>query len=269
MKRLDAAQVERFRRDGALSPIAVLDPSDVLRFREAIDEMESLLGGSLQRIDNIHFHLRWARDLVCHAAVVDVLEDILGSEVLVHSSRIFAKQPRDGTYVNWHQDGRYSQLGTTSITAWIALTDSRPDNGCVRIVPGSHHGGPLVHRELPSALNLNHHGEEVAVRVDERDATDFVLAAGEMSLHDVYIVHSSYSNHSDRCRVGFSVTYTTPPASAANALFVRARGHAALPHLRLWSEPPCETVSDGLAAHAEWLRGNSQRAPRVRERVAS
>jgi ectoine hydroxylase-related dioxygenase (phytanoyl-CoA dioxygenase family) len=31
------------------------------------------------------------------------------------------------------------------VTAWVALTPSRPESGCVRVIPGSHHNGQLAH----------------------------------------------------------------------------------------------------------------------------
>ncbi|HEY3056958.1 MAG TPA: phytanoyl-CoA dioxygenase family protein [Thermoanaerobaculia bacterium] len=267
MKRLRSSQVEDFLRDGALSPIPVLSEEEVIRARAGLAEMELAIGGALQRIDHPHLHFRWAFDLTCHSAILGVIEDILGPDVLVHSTRIFYKHPRDGTFVNWHQDGGYSRLSESRVvTAWIALSDSTPENGCVRVIPGSHRQGVLAHHETNTPFNLSNHGEEVDADVDESTAADLVLAAGEMSLHDINVVHSSWPNHSDRCRIGFSATYATPAIPAMASPVIRARGSAPAPHLRFWNAPPQETIAAALDAYGSYVRENRVPAPRLQER---
>src|SRR5205823_14981841 len=94
---------------------------------------------SVKRIDNTHLFFRWAYDLAVHPRVLDVVEDLLGPNLFVHSTRILYKRPHDGSYVSWHQDGVYSNLSSKPAPSiWIALTDSSADNGCVRVIPRSH-----------------------------------------------------------------------------------------------------------------------------------
>jgi ectoine hydroxylase len=256
-----------FAKTGVVFPIPVLAANEVQTFRAALDDMQRLLGGELQRIDNIHLHFRWARELACHPRVLDALEEIIGPDILVHSTRIFYKHPRDGGFVGWHQDGLYSNLNEHHLpTAWIALSDSNARNGCVRVVPGSHRGGVFAHRETFAARNLNNHGEEAEVDVDERDAVDLVLRPGEMSLHDVNILHSSRPNDSDTPRIGFSVSYITPAVTSSSAPVVRARGNARIDHLPLWDDEPLATIDESLAAHEEYIRERNMRGARVAAR---
>ena len=63
------------------------------------------MGGTLRRMDNCHLFFRWAYDLAMHPSVLDVIEDLLGPDLFVHSTRIFYKHPHDPSYVTWHQDG--------------------------------------------------------------------------------------------------------------------------------------------------------------------
>src|ERR1700722_3269546 len=132
-----------------ICPIPVLPPEDVERFRSSVEELEAALGRQLLRMDNCHLFFRWASELSQHPNVLDVMEDLLGPDIFVHSTRIFCKPGGDGSFVSWHQDGRYSSLNSKPApSAWIALTDSLPENGCVRVIPGSHRGGVLLHDEL-------------------------------------------------------------------------------------------------------------------------
>ena len=85
-----------------------------------------------------------------------------------------------------------------------ALTDSVVGNGCMRVVPGSHQRPILPHRDTYAPDNRLSRGQEIEVDVDERDAVDVVLRAGEMSLHHVNIIHGSNPNPSDGSRIGFA-----------------------------------------------------------------
>jgi len=172
------------------------------------------MGGVLKRMDNCHLFFRWAYDLATHPGVLDILEDLLGPDLFVHSTRIFYKHAHDPSYVSWHQDGRYSSLNSKPApSAWIALSESTTENGCLRVVPGSHRSGVHPHVETFAADNLLNHGEEISVEVDEPKVRNFVLEPGEMSLHHVNLVHGSNPNHSDCSRIGFNILHDAGRAS--------------------------------------------------------
>src|ERR1700722_9776265 len=111
-KALTDSQLEAYGREGCLGAIPALTTAEAAHFREALEAQEALMGGRLKRMDNCHLFFRWAYDLATHPAVLDVLEDILGPKLFVHSTRIFYKHPHDAAYVSWHQDGTYSQLNS-------------------------------------------------------------------------------------------------------------------------------------------------------------
>jgi ectoine hydroxylase-related dioxygenase (phytanoyl-CoA dioxygenase family) len=92
------------------------------------------------------------------------------------------------------------------LTAWVAFTDATVANGAMRMVPGSH-AEQLAHRDRFAPHNLLSRGQEIAVDVDETRGVDIVLRAGEMSLHDVRMVHGSPPNRSDDRRIGFAIRY--------------------------------------------------------------
>jgi non-haem Fe2+, alpha-ketoglutarate-dependent halogenase len=79
----------------------------------------------------------------------------------------------------------------------------------MRVMPASHkHLHP--HTESHSPDNALSRGQEIAVAVDEKHAVDIVLKPGQMSLHDVAIVHGSNANTSDKPRIGLAVRYMPP-----------------------------------------------------------
>lgn len=249
-------QVREHDQDGVLFPIPVLRAAEVNHYRTELDLLTEAQGGRLTLLQMRHLHLfhRWAYDLACHAKVLDAVEDVLGPDILIHSTAMFIKFPRDESFVSWHQDGFYMAPTSLKFTsAWIALTDSVPANGCMRVIRGSHRAGMVHHTEnakSPKNLLL---GLEVAGDLDESRKEDVVLKPGEMSLHNVAMLHGSNPNYSDRFRIGFAVRYITPEVAIQLDHFpvILARGACPHPKFRILLEPPAHTLPEGIAAQAD------------------
>ena len=248
----------RFEKDGVVYPIPVLSGEKTSAYRESFSKLEESLGRPIKRMGNPALYFSWAYRLATEPPVLDVVEAILGPDLLISGTLIFCKYPRDSAFVAWHQDTFYSNLHLTpSVSAWIALLDSTPENGCMRVVPGSHLHGTLPHQETRGSDNLLKRGEEIQVEVDEADAIDLVLKAGDMSLHHHAIIHGSRPNRSDTKRLGFIVRYVTPEYDLGpqRAPFLRAKGTStSCGHLEI-TEGPAD--SDIRAALEAWERSNS------------
>jgi hypothetical protein len=253
-KLLTTAQVERYQRDGILFPIPVLVPDETARFRAAFDELAARLGGRpvAQALGHTQLYFRWAYELATHPVLLDAVEDVLGPDILVWTVSIFPKYPRDPGFISWHQDGTYWGLDSTKVTtAWLALTDSTVETGCMRVVPGSHRRPILPHRDTYAPDNRLSRGQEIEVAVDEVDAVDVVLRAGEMSLHHVNIIHGSNANPSDRSRIGFAPRFTTPQTRQIDGeppTAVLARGRDRFGHFQLLSGPPALSFDEAVDA---------------------
>ena len=241
-------QVERYRREGVLFPIPVLMAEEVAALQQSLEELERRVADP-RRIPLPHLGFRWAWDLATHPAVLDAVEPVLGPELLVQATMVLTKLPRDPAVITWHQDGTSSGFNhTPNTTAWIALWDSTPENGCMRVVPGSHRNPILPHVVYSNENRLQRDAHEVAVEVDEAQAVDVVLRAGEMSLHHSNIFHSSRANGSETRRTGFIVRFTTPAAETSNRPVLQARGSAGFAHLaRAEGPPPADGLEAGLA----------------------
>ena len=255
-KQLAAAAIQQYRDAGFYFPIRVLTIAEAARCRERLESVERELGGPLRGIYRIkpHLLLTWLADLVRHPAILDAVEDVIGPDILCWNSSFFTKEASSAGYVSWHQDATYWGLSEPDVvTAWVGLTDSTPRNGNMRVVPGSHrHQARHVDTFLPD--NLLSRGQEIAVEVDEREAVDIVLAAGEMSLHHVLLVHGSRPNTSGDRRVGFAIRYV--PTRVRQLSDVRdsatlVRGRDTFGHFDLEPRPEADLSPDMLARHAE------------------
>ena len=89
----------------------------------------------------------------------------------------------------------------------MAFTDSTAANGAMRVIPGTHKFDQAPHRDTFAADNLLSRGQEIEVDVDERQAAVLELAAGEMSLHHVRLIHGSDPNPAEDRRIGFAIWY--------------------------------------------------------------
>lgn len=255
---LSEAQKLRYEQDGILFPVRVLSPEEALGYRAACDALEVQLGGKPRTIEvrQMHLHFPWACALATHARVLDAVEDLLGPNLLVWATELFAKHAHDPALsIGWHRDRPYMGFDPHSaVTAWVALGDSTVANGCMRAAPG------------PSRFQG---GVGRRIEVNEARAIDVVLAAGEMSLHDVEIPHGSGPNCSGEKRVGFAIRYVTPEARPPNGRppAVLARGHDGHDHFQL-VEPPTEKDAEralaemkaSAARHLETMLQNLKRA---------
>jgi len=158
-----------------------------------------------------HLGLKWVYELATHPALLDAVEQVLGPDVMIWNTHWFPKFPGDGTYVSWHQDATYWGLSPPNVTtAWVALSSSSKENGCLRVMPGTHSGALLPQRETYAPSNMLSRGQEIAVDFDESRALDLVLRPGEFSLHHIGIVHGSGPNTGDEPRIGLAIRYITP-----------------------------------------------------------
>jgi len=260
---LDATQIQSYEENGFFFPKRVLSDEETRTSRACVQSLSERMG-KLKRFDHSHLSFRWAYDLVTHPAVLDLMEDLLGPDILVHSSRIFYKHPQDASFVSWHLDGRYSGLNSYKApTAWIALSESTVENGCLRVVRASHKMKDYPFIERPNPDNLENHGQEVTVPIDETKIVAMTLKPGEMSVHDVNIIHGSEPNRSSIPRIGFSVSYITPEIPECKLPLVRARGKANCSHLPLTEPALGVDLESSLAAHLSLLERLKLQKPRV------
>ena len=136
---LTADQRRRYEHDGILFPLRVLSSANAQAYRLACDELELLLGGKPRTIEvrQMHLHFSWAYALATHPAILDAVEGLLGPNLLIWATELFAKHAADSTVsVGWHQDVTYMRFDPAlTTTAWIALSDSTIENGCMRLSP--------------------------------------------------------------------------------------------------------------------------------------
>lgn len=210
---LSRDQIASFRANGYLFPLDALTDQEVAQYRAALDATEQRLGGSLMAIDrkyrgNLHFLCRWVDELVHHPAVLDVVESLLGPDILLFTSRFFIKEPMSEGIAAWHQDATYFGLRPYDhVTAWVALSDVSEATGPVEFAAGSHIRGQLMQRSNVVANSVNTAGQVIVEWFDRSEIAKAVLKPGQFSLHHTCVVHQSAPNRSAQRRVGLALSY--------------------------------------------------------------
>ena len=252
---LTSEQVASYGQQGILFPIPVLADEEVSHFRSGYDDVIAAFDHKPKstELGVTHLHFRWAWDLVTHPKVLNAVEGVLGPNLLVWASSIFVKPPCDPSYISFHQDGTYWGLDSTLVTtAWIALSSSTIESGCMRVAPGTQRDPIHPHEETWAEDNLLSRGQEIQVDVTDKDVVDVVLQPGEMSLHHVNIIHGSGRNASNKPRIGFAVRYIDPQVkqTASGHPVIVARGKDRYGYYDHMTEPPPKmNVTEALSKH--------------------
>lgn len=247
------AEFESYAENGYVWPLRAFPAAEAkaarLRFMEHWNRYIDRFEGSLAReriwltIDT-HLALPWVCDLALHPVVLDAVERVLGPDVLVWNTHWFPKFPADRSYVSWHQDATYWGLRPPLVTtAWLALTPSTRENGCLAVLPGSHLGELMPQTETYAADNMLSRGQEIAVEIDPARTLALELEPGEFSLHHIGIAHGSGPNVSDTPRIGLAVRYIAPQVEQAGPhrdLAMLARGEDRHGHFELVAPPARE-----------------------------
>ncbi len=211
MPKLSQTQVDAFHRDGYLAPVDVFSVEEARRWRADLEAFEATLPPGPVSAGNrrkLHVRCPWARDLVGDPRLLDVMESILGPDILVFTSTFFIKEPKTDAITAWHQDATYFGLSPYEhVTAWVALSEASIEAGCMEFIPGSHHLGQLEHghNALPGTINAG--ARSISQPLDTSTAVFAPIKTGQVSLHHTLIAHNSPPNRSDDRRIGFGISY--------------------------------------------------------------
>jgi len=257
---LSDEQVARYREDGFVCPVPALSPAEVRQCRARLEAFERSQGKSLGQLPGqlrakTHLLFPWIAELVRHPAVLAAVADLIGPDLLVYHLTMWIKEPGDEAFVSWHQDGTYFGLDPADqhVTAWVALTDSTLETGCVTAIPGSHRLRQLPHTTHRAAANLLSNGQQVQTAVDATRAAPLVLRAGEFSVHHTHLVHSSAPNRGRDRRIGVGVSYIPTqvrhPGARLTASLVRGQDRHG--HFDPEPRPRADFDAEARAAHAE------------------
>ncbi len=156
-----------------------------------------------------HYSSAWMR-AVTHPQMAELMVDLLGPDVEFHHSTMHVKPPEAGHPFPLHQDNAfYEHHDNRYVDVLVHLDDTSHANGEIRFLPGSHLGGYLPHIQTDQA------GKKCAPHLPTdtyhlEQTVPVPAQAGDLVLFNIFTIHGSYLNTTDRDRRMVRVGYRTP-----------------------------------------------------------
>lgn len=147
-----------------------------------------------------------------HPLLTEAVAQLMSTDtVRVWHDQIQYKPPHKGGPTIWHQDHPYWPViqPPDLVSAWLALEDADWENGCMCVVPRSHHWGAYRDGTLgidPATWGPAHDPDFVPAG-ETANLVPCPVKAGEVMFHHCLTWHGTPNNRSDRGRPGFAVHY--------------------------------------------------------------
>ena len=164
MSYLTSNQLKQYEAKGYVSPINIFSKAQAKKIRNEIELIEKDMPKELEKSGRYNAHLiSPLLDEVTHnSEILDAVESLIGKNILVCGTTLFIKNPYEKGFVSYHQDARYIGLQPLNwVTAWVAITDSNEENGCMRMWPGSHKDNLKEHDQMFNEGNLLTRGQTI------------------------------------------------------------------------------------------------------------
>ncbi|MCD9024494.1 phytanoyl-CoA dioxygenase family protein [Cohnella silvisoli] len=221
---ITAADAQFYNDNGYLLVKNVFTPAEVTEMREAVERIiqkaakskfdgnaawqgdyippEELKKLVLKGFHDVHYHEAAFTRALSHPNMVAVLSKLIGPNVQLHHSKMLVKPPEKGAAFPLHQDAPYFPHANHSmLAASVHLDDSDEENGCLRVIPGTHKEGQLPH---VGSYYLNHKEYPISM------GTLCEAKAGDVLFFNYLTIHGSDVNRSSRPRRNVLFQYRDP-----------------------------------------------------------
>ena len=218
--RLSQDQIAQFNREGFVRPFDVFGQEEIGRIRRYFDRLMADMGPKGgYGINCYQARMAGIWDIATDPRILDLVEDLVGPNIVCWASAILAKKPHDPKQVPWHQDASFWRLSPArTVTVWLAIDDADEENSAMRFLPRTHDKGAMA-TATTSESSVFHIETAGAEKMGEPVVN--VLKAGQMSLHADMLVHGSLANTSDRRRCGLTLRYCPPEVEITDARWAR------------------------------------------------
>ncbi len=205
---LEPEQIASYHADGWLSPLDLLSADQVAAARANLEAFEADHGPLSGRAERSRAYLpfSWVDEIMRHPTLVDMVEDLIGPDILCWNAIFWIKEPGAESFVGWHQDAAYWGLDNRElVSVWVALADASEEAGCMSVLPGSHQVD-MTHDETYDEDNLLTRGQHI-YDINSANIVAMPLRPGQVSFHNIGTAHGSGTNSTKDRRIGLSLHY--------------------------------------------------------------
>ena len=253
---LTRQQIDFWHENGYLKPVRFASEDEMAGYIARLEDFERNYPEHVPKLDvKAHLLCGWANEMVQNPVLLDVMEDLLGPNLLLTGAAFRIKPPDGRTFAEWHQDSYVAAIKPFFCTATLALSEYSAENGCLRVIPGSHRWGTLPMSDTGDEDSILSRPYRVTSAIDEAQAVDVLMRPGELTLQHDHTIHGSRPNRSKARRIGLLADFTTPDARKASGereSAILVRGVDDYGYWRTDETPDGELDEAALAA---WERG--------------
>ncbi len=215
-ERMTPAEIDHYNREGYAAPFTVFTEDEAAANRAYLDGLLASRGtGGAYAINCYQARAQGLWDLCTEPRILDLVEDIVGPDIICWASHVLCKLPGDPKSVPWHQDASFWSLSPArTVTVWLAIDDVDVGNAAMRFLPRTHDKGPLAWKAPDGPAVFDREIVDVE-RFGAPVSND--LRAGQVSLHADMLAHGSLPNLSDRRRCGLTIRYCPPEVRVLDA----------------------------------------------------
>ena len=198
--------LKKYNYEGFITKIPIISKDKALIHRNILENAENRIG-SLHYKTKVHTILKSPWEIANNKKILDIVEKIIGPNILLHNVTYIIKEPQSLSHVSWHQDLTYWGFSSDDqVSVWLALSPSSKESGCMQMIPESHKWGIFEHKNTEDNNNVLSSGQTVE-NIDDKKSVYCDLLAGEASFHHGWILHKSNPNISDDRRIGLNIQY--------------------------------------------------------------
>ena len=217
---LTSEEIKKYKDEGYLIPNFQMPEKDLLEIEELHDSLVKQFPKFRNYCPAILLHDERFLKYCFNEKILNIIEQLIGKNFALWNSSFFAKPALNGHATPWHQDGQYwpiRPLATCSV--WLAIDDATSKNGCLKFIKGSHKDKKLKKHKINKSKKLTLNQELLKSEYIEKNSVDLILKRGQISLHDVYMVHGSEENKSPNSRRAMTMRFM-PTTSIFDHRFV-------------------------------------------------
>ena len=211
-------EIRSYTRNGFVVPKFRLDNSDLEKLQNAtLELMQTYPHIPTEGLVSPHIFYAGSNRPDIHSKfleickltpLLDIVDQLIGRDIIVWGSRIFSKAPQTGRATPWHQDGEYWPIRPlATATVWIAIDESTENNGCLKILTGSNRAKMLLPHQSLSGKGAALDKEIKSEFIESKDVLSVPLEPGQMVIFDVFTAHGASPNLSNQRRAGFAIRY--------------------------------------------------------------
>mgnify|MGYP001246561868 FL=1 len=215
---LSGKEILSYQRDGFVIPKYRLNTKDLEKLKDATLDLidtyphiptEGLVSPHILYAGSNRSDIHSTFLEICKLApILDIVDQLIGPDIIVWGSRIFSKAPQTGRATPWHQDGEYWPIRPlATATVWISIDESNEENGCLKILSGSNRTKSLLPHQSLTGKGAALDKEIKPEFIKNEDIVSVPLEPGQMVIFDVFTAHGASPNFSEQRRAGFAIRY--------------------------------------------------------------